>query len=86
MRNAATIVTMNICDLHTGRNRLSRATKELHDQWQETKEVWSDANARDFAKQHLEPLGPQVTLMLTAINRLREVLAKAERECSDDHK
>jgi hypothetical protein len=75
---------MRICDLHSGRNRLSKATKELYDQWQETKEVWKDANARDFAKQHLEPLGPQVTLMLHAINRLREVLEKAERECSDE--
>jgi hypothetical protein len=75
---------MNICDLHTGRNHLSRATKELRDQWQETKEVWNDANARNFAKRHLEPLGPQVTLMLNAINRLRDVLEKAERECSDD--
>ena len=75
---------MTICDLHTGRNRLSRATKELRTQWQETKEVWNDANARNFAKRHLEPLGPQVTLMLNAINRLRDVLEKAERECSDD--
>lgn len=75
---------MKICDLHTGRNRLSRATKELREQWLETKESWNDDNARDFAQQHLEPLGPQVTLMLTAVNRLREVLEKAERECSDD--
>jgi len=75
---------MTICDLHTGRNRLSRATKELRDQWQESKEVWSDANARDFAKQYLEPLGPQITLMLNVINRLHEVLDKAERECSDN--
>lgn len=76
---------MKICDLHTGRNRLSKATKDLRDQWRETSEVWNDANAREFAKKHLEPLGPQVTLMLTAINRLRDVLEKAERECSDDH-
>jgi len=76
---------MTICDLHTGRNSLSRATKELREQWLETKEAWNDANAREFAKQHLEPLGPQVTLMISAINRLREVLEKAERECSDDH-
>jgi len=76
--------TMKICDLHSGRNCLSKATKDLRDQWQETKEVWSDANARDFAENHLEPLGPQVTLMLHAINRLREVLEKAERECSDE--
>lgn len=75
---------MTICDLHTGRNRLSRATKELRDQWQESKEVWNDANARDFAKQYLEPLGPQITLMLNVINRLHEVLDKAERECSDN--
>ena len=77
---------MKICDLHTGRNRLSKATKELREQWRDTREVWTDANAREFARRHLEPLGPQVTLMVAAINRLREVLEKAERECSDNQK
>jgi len=77
---------MHICDLHTGRNRLSKAAKELRDQWRESREVWNDANAREFAKRHLEPLGPQITLMVTAINRLGEVLEKAERACSDDQK
>ena len=77
---------MSICDLHTGRNRLSKATKDLRDQWRETQEVWHDGNAREFAKRHLEALGPQITLMVTAINNLQEVLAKAERACSDDQK
>ncbi len=75
---------MHICDLHTGRNRLSKATKDLREQWRETREVWNDGNARAFVERHLEPLGPEVTLMVAAVNRLQEVLEKAERACSDD--
>ena len=75
---------MKICDLHTGRIKLTRATKDLRQQWKDTKEHWHDEISRDFERDHLEPLGPQVTLMLAAINRLNEVLELAERECRDE--
>ncbi len=75
---------MRICDLHTGRIRLSRAVKDLREQWRETKDYWNDENSRQFERTHLEPLAPQITLMLAALNRLNEVLEQAERDCSDD--
>jgi len=75
---------MRICDLQTGKIRLSRAAKLLRDQWDQTCDHWDDANRRDFEQNHLQPLSPQITLMLAAVHRLAEVLQQAERECSDD--
>lgn len=75
---------MRICDLHSGRNRLTRAAQLLRDQWSQTCDHWDDANQRDFYQNHLQPLAPQITLMLSAVHRLSEVLQQAERECSDD--
>ena len=75
---------MRICDLHTGRIRLTRAAKQLRDQWNQTTEHWGDANCRDFDQQHLQHLAPRITLMLAAVHRLTEVFQQAERECSDE--
>ncbi len=76
---------MRICDLNTGRSRLIRAAKQLREQWDETRDFWNDQNSRDFARDHLEPISPQINLMLAAIHRLAEVLEQAERECLDEN-
>jgi hypothetical protein len=75
---------MRICDLHTGAVRLTRAAKKLRDRWAAAKEHWDDQNRRDFEQNHLEPLTPDITLTLAAVQRLAEMLERAERECSDD--
>jgi hypothetical protein len=75
---------MKTWDLHTGVIRLTRAAKRLRDQWSDTKEHWSDQNRRDFERNHLGPLAPEVTLTLAAVQRLAEVLEEAFRECSDE--
>jgi len=71
-------------DLQTGMSRLIRAMKTLRDEWSVTKEQWADQNSRDFARHHLDPLAPRVTLTLTATQRLGDVLEQAWRECSDE--
>ena len=75
---------MKICDLHTGVIRLTRASRDLRNQWLETKEHWNDQNCREFERNHLEPLSPEITRTLAAVQRLSEVLEQAERECSDE--
>ena len=74
---------MNICDLQTGMIRISRASKNLRDQWNETIDHWRDANREEFDKQHIQPLGPQVTMLVAAIHRLHDVFQQAEQELSD---
>jgi hypothetical protein len=74
---------MRICDLNTSMIRLSRAAKHLRDQWGETSEQWNDANREDFEEKYLQPLWPQVTMLVSAIHRLQDVFEQAERELSD---
>lgn len=71
-------------DLQTGVIRLTRAVKKLRDQWREAQQSWDDQNSREFARHHLDPLAPQLTLTLSAVQRLGDVLEQAWRECSDE--
>ena len=74
---------MRICDLHTGSIRLTRAAKDLREQWSETSEYWKDKNRDDFDAKYVQPLGPQITLLLAAVNSLGELLERAERELEE---
>ncbi len=74
---------MRFCDLHTGTNRMSRAAKDLREQWNETCDYWKDKNRDDFEAKYIQPLAPQVSLLMAAVNTLREVLERAERELED---
>ena len=74
---------MKICDLNTGAGRLLRANKELKQRWAETKQLWDDGNSRKFEEEFLQPLGPEIQLAIAAVQRLAELLEKAEKECED---
>lgn len=72
---------MQIGDLSVGGAKLHEAIKKLQEAWGETSQHWTDDNARQFCENHLEPIGPRVKAAHDAINRLAEVLARAQREC-----
>jgi hypothetical protein len=74
---------MRCCDLQSGTIRLTRAAKELREQWNATSEHWKDKNRDDFEVQYIQPLAPQITLLLAAVNSLSEVFDRAERELED---
>jgi hypothetical protein len=74
---------MSICDLITGAKRLQKASKILKERWGQTKEHWRDATAEQFEEQYLRPLGEKVQLALGAVDRLSEVLQRAEKELQD---
>ena len=60
---------MRICDLNTGRIRLTRAAKDLREQWAETKDFWSDNNS--------DSLGDELDFVLIKpINKHLDVLTK----------
>ncbi len=75
---------MKICDLNTGMGRLNQAFAHLKEKWAEAKTHWHDEASRQFEEQHLRPIPTQLQLTVAAVNRLAEVLEKAERECEDD--
>ena len=74
---------MRVCDLNTGSGRLMRAAKTLREQWAEANSQWDDAASRQIDQAFVKPMGPEIQMTLSAIQRLAEVLEQAEKECDD---
>jgi hypothetical protein len=70
-------------DLISGAGRMKRATTHLREKWSEAKSQWSDQASRDFEQKYLQPLPSQVTLMVAAIYKLKEVLDDAVNDLED---
>jgi len=68
--------------LFDGKAKLTFAASKLALRWQDALGQWNDAVSRDFEERYLTPLEPKVGGALRAIDRLTEVLTRAEQECS----
>jgi len=75
---------MTLCDLDSGLGRLSRAFAELKERLADVKSEWNDATLQQFEEAHLRELPSRMQLLVTAIGRLSDVVAQAERECADE--
>ncbi|MBI2826098.1 MAG: hypothetical protein HYX69_15545 [Planctomycetia bacterium] len=71
-------------NLYDGKAKLSYAAKKLRLHWQEAQTEWSDAVSRDFEATYLAPLEPQLAATAQALDRLSEVLMRAQQECGND--
>jgi hypothetical protein len=69
-------------DLSIISSSLHFALKTLRIRWDETSEIWNDSVRVNFEETYLAPLEPQVVITLKAINRLAQVLARANEECT----
>lgn len=65
-----------------GRTKLSYAAERLKLRWLDTEEDWRDAKRQDFESEKLEPLQQQISAALGAMERLAELLGRAEADCS----
>jgi hypothetical protein len=74
---------MRVADLHTGAARLHEALELLEDAWGAAKVHWDDGTSQNFQENHLDPIVPKIRATLDAVNRLAEVLARAQRECEE---
>lgn len=68
--------------MSAGSPRLKYATKTLFEKWDATRESWDDSAAREFEKNHLEPLRHQVEIALRGMDKLSEVMHKVRQDCS----
>lgn len=68
--------------LNTGWAELSNALKNLRICWDENSPAWKDAVRQEFEKEHKEPLETQVATTLRAIERLSELLIRAQNDCA----
>lgn len=72
---------MRIASLDAGRDQLREAGEVLERVWDETREVWRDANSRNIEENHLAPLHNELVKMLSAIQQLDDILKHSTREC-----
>lgn len=69
--------------LHDSKARLGYAAQRLSLRWQESLVEWRDPKSREFEEQYLAPLESHLAAAVGAIDRLAEVIARAERECRE---
>jgi hypothetical protein len=67
--------------LATGRYQISSAMKTLTLRWDQTCMSWRDVVRRDFTERYWNTLEGQLPALLTAMDRLDQVLATARQEC-----
>jgi hypothetical protein len=67
--------------LATGRYQISSAMKTLTVRWDQTCMSWRDVVRRDFTVRYWNLLEGQLPALLTAMDRLDQVLATARQEC-----
>ena len=61
--------------------RLAGLTKELLKRWQQTRECWMDAKAREFEERYLLELESTVRSATNAISNLESILRKVRSDC-----
>ena len=67
--------------LAAGRYQISSAMKTLTLRWDQTCMSWRDVVRRDFTVRYWNLLEGQLPTLLTAMDRLDQVLATARQEC-----
>jgi hypothetical protein len=72
---------MRVGDFSSSLSRLATAAEALERSWETTREQWDDPSSRGFEETHLRELFSQVTSVMQATSRFREVAQRAVREC-----
>ena len=67
--------------LSAGQTKLSQAMKTLRERWDAVQEHWKDRVRDEFEEKHLREIQERVRATLGAMDRLREVVERAERDC-----
>lgn len=65
-------------------SRLQHAMKDLREKWDITLESWDDQVARDFEKNHLDPVEHLVKHAIVGMDKLSETLTKIRRQCQEN--
>jgi hypothetical protein len=61
--------------------RLSGITKDLWNQWQQTKTVWRDVKSQEFEEKYLAELISSVDRAVGVIEQLDKLLLQIRRDC-----
>lgn len=69
--------------LHDSKARLGASAERLQLRWLEAQAEWNDPQSREVERAHLVPLESHLRAAQGAIDRLAEVIAKAQRDCRE---
>ena len=61
--------------------RLAALTKELLNRWQQTRECWMDAKAREFDERYMLELESMVKSATSGIANLESAIRKVRSDC-----
>ncbi len=70
-------------DLISGIGRLKRSSAQLKERWLTTRDHWDDQASRDFEKNFLQMLAPQLTLVMAALHQFHDVMQQASKDLED---
>lgn len=66
-----------------GRMRMDLAIKDLRTRWAHVTQRWDDPVSRAFEDNYLVPLENAARLAGGALDKMRDAIARARRECED---
>lgn len=67
--------------LSGNRTRLTMITRELSNQWQQTKEHWKDAKSQEFERKYIKELLAGVDRTGPVVEQLDKLVTRIRREC-----
>ena len=67
--------------LDAGQSKLNHSLKSLREKWDIAQEHWKDRVRVEFEERYLQELEERVRATTGAMERLGEMLSRAEKEC-----
>ena len=69
--------------VNTGWNKLNKSMQTLREKWDASADEWRDQVRQEFGREHVEPLGIDVSTTLRGMKQIEEVLNRIHRECGE---
>ncbi len=69
-------MSLSVC-----KTRLATVTRDISNQWDQTKHYWQDAKAQDFEREYIELLQNSVEKAVSVIDELDKLISKIKHDC-----
>ena len=66
---------------NASKSRLRSITRDLFNEWHNTRETWRDTKARDFEIEFLDELNSSVDHAANVISKLDEIVTQIRKDC-----
>jgi hypothetical protein len=69
-------MSLSVC-----KTRLTSVTREIDNQWDQTKHFWQDAKCQEFEREYMELLNTSVEKAASVIDELDKLISKIRSDC-----